>query len=36
VFRAAVGKFVMGIGGRATVLEAWQELPPPLQQRAPS
>ena len=29
VFRAAVGKLVMGIGGRATVLEAWQELPPP-------
>jgi hypothetical protein len=34
VFRAAVGKFVVGIGGRATGLEAWQELPPPLQQRA--
>jgi hypothetical protein len=36
VFRAVVGKFVMGIGCRATVLEAWQKLPTPPCNSAPS
>jgi hypothetical protein len=34
VFRAAAGKFAIGIGTAATVRQAWRRLPAALQQRA--